>query len=70
MKTISDAQRWIQELKDAGWVRMNLTVFQAPCGCMYRGPYNAWRVMKLLNTRNCPNRHVALTPLISPKTPE
>ncbi len=57
----SDAQIWMKELKDAGWVRLSLTAYQAPCKCIYRGPALAWRVLKLREERvedglkECPN---------------
>ncbi len=59
----SDARVWRKELTEAGWTNyMNSsTSFQAPCGCIYRGPALAWRVLKLREERvedglkECPN---------------
>lgn len=31
-----------RELKELGWVEESLTLYCAPCGCYFRGPYRAW----------------------------
>jgi hypothetical protein len=59
----TDARVWIAQLKAAGWTnyRGSLTNFQAPCGCIYRGPAHAWKCLKLREQRvadglkECPN---------------
>jgi hypothetical protein len=43
---------WIKELQEAGWVKLKHTVWQSPEGGYYRGPYEAWRIMK---NRSKPN---------------
>lgn len=35
----------IRELADAGWRREGLTLWRAPCGCLFRGPARAWEEM-------------------------
>jgi hypothetical protein len=42
----TDPRVWVRELEEAGWTRHGLTLFQAPCGCYFRGPYLAWTEMK------------------------
>lgn len=45
---IQDVDRWIAELKAAGWVRhaTNSEIWIAPSGGWYRGPFKAWQIMK------------------------
>lgn len=40
-----DARDWVRDLKAAGWKQLSLTLYQAPCGCCFRGPYRAWAEM-------------------------
>ena len=42
----SDPQVWIRELRDSGWTEVHSTLWQAPCGCYFRGPYRAWKEMR------------------------
>lgn len=37
---------WERELVEAGWKRVRLAIWQAPNGALFRGPYQAWRMMK------------------------
>lgn len=37
-----DPSRWVADLLAAGWEQMHLTLYRAPCGCYFRGPYHAW----------------------------
>lgn len=39
-----DAREWVKDLNAAGWHpwRGSPTVWLAPCGCLFRGPYRAW----------------------------
>lgn len=34
-----------------------MTLWRAPCGCLYRGPYRAWTVMLAMKAQQmpCPN---------------
>ena len=47
-----DIEKWQRELREAGWKpyrirgRDSITMWQAPSGNVYRGPYHAWRVMQ------------------------
>lgn len=43
-------QQWIADLLAAGWTpyRGSTTVWQAPDGTLYRGPYAAWQAMRAL----------------------
>jgi hypothetical protein len=41
-----DPRTWIAELKAAGWKQIHMTLWQHPDGRYYRGPYNAWEIMK------------------------
>lgn len=52
---------WVKELREAGWTAVRIfhhpsrieavdhvtTLWRAPSGAIYRGPYGAWRQMKL-----------------------
>lgn len=40
-----DVQKWRRELSAARWNEVSRTVWQAPCGCLFRGPYRAWLEM-------------------------
>lgn len=44
--TSADVDRWIAELKAAGWVRKASNIWRAPNGRLYAGPLQAWRIMK------------------------
>ena len=39
---------WVRELTTAGWSRYRgmQTVWRAPNGSLYRGPFGAWKTMK------------------------
>jgi hypothetical protein len=41
-----DVRQWQRELLAAGWKQIHMTLWQAPCGCFFRGPYRAWMEMK------------------------
>lgn len=41
-----DIERWKRELYAAGWVSQRSTVWRAPSGALYLGPYGAWKAMK------------------------
>ena len=43
-----NVEQWIKELKEAGWKRhaTQSTIWIAPWGAWYRGPFKAWCVMK------------------------
>ena len=34
------------ELAGAGWVQESATVWRAPYGGLYRGPYGAWKALR------------------------
>lgn len=34
-----------RELMAAGWKRVRLGLYRAPCGCLFRGPARAWTEM-------------------------
>jgi hypothetical protein len=56
-----DVKSWVKELTEAGWKQLRLTVWQAPCGCIYRGPYRAWTVMLAMKSMSCPNPHSSVS---------
>jgi hypothetical protein len=39
---VNSPERWRADLKRAGWKEIRLSVFQAPDGALFRGPYGAW----------------------------
>lgn len=41
----NDPRQWRRELVEGGWTEVTLTLYQAPCGCYFRGPYLAWTQM-------------------------
>lgn len=43
-----DVDKWIAELKAAGWAKHATisTIWVAPWGSWYRGPFKAWEIMK------------------------
>lgn len=41
-----DVELWERELKEAGWTKLHANVYESPSGLMYRGPFQAWRLMK------------------------
>lgn len=45
MSPADDVVQWARELRAAGWEMQHMTLWKAPCGCLHRGPYNAWCVM-------------------------
>lgn len=36
----------VSDLKAAGWQEIRLTVWRAPGGAYYRGPFGAWKVLQ------------------------
>lgn len=44
---VQDVEKWVRELEAAGWTRVHNTLWQAPCGCHFRGPYMAWHCMTM-----------------------
>lgn len=40
-----DVDRWKRELREAGWAEHRGTIWRAPGGELFRGPYYAWLVM-------------------------
>lgn len=34
---------WMRELSELNWRQVNSTVWKAPCGCLFRGPWRAWK---------------------------
>lgn len=49
-------KQWTQELEQAGWKRHDThsTIWIAPTGVWYRGPYKAWCIMKGIPCVNTP----------------
>ncbi len=43
---MNEYDRWVAELKAAGWVRHHRTLWRSPEGLFYLGPYKAWQVMR------------------------
>lgn len=45
---IQDVDKWIAELKAAGWARHATIgeIWISPDGGWYRGPYKAWEIMQ------------------------
>lgn len=41
-----DVELWERELYEAGWLKQHGNVYRSPSGLYYRGPYNAWKLMK------------------------
>jgi len=49
LATSQDIDLWIRELKAAGWTEWRRpTIWQAPDGKLFRGPYLAWCIMRRL----------------------
>jgi len=50
-----DVEQWIRDLKEAGWHPWNdnPTVWLAPCGHLFRGPYRAWVEMNGTHLADC-----------------
>lgn len=42
-----DPDGWKADLIAAGWVEKSHTIWVAPDGTVWRGPYGAWREMRL-----------------------
>lgn len=40
---------WCRDLEAAGWVEREITIWEAPDGALYRGPYGAWRELQKAN---------------------
>jgi hypothetical protein len=49
MSSSHDIDRWIAELRAAGWTEQSMNVWCSPDGLRYRGPYRAWTVLKMLS---------------------
>ena len=49
--TSEDIDRWIAELKAAGWKPKSPTIWQAPDGKLWLGPHGAWKKMRQGATR-------------------
>lgn len=47
-----DVELWVCELKAAGWVPLRSTLWRAPCGCQFLGPYKAWCEMLKRHAEN------------------
>ena len=43
-----DPDGWKADLLAAGWAEKSHTIWVAPNGAVYRGPFGAWRAMKRL----------------------
>ena len=41
-----EVEMWEEQLRAAGWKRYRMSIWQAPNGAYFRGPYAAWRMMK------------------------
>ena len=39
-------ERWIADLRAAGWREIRLNVWERPDGALFRGPYGAWCDLK------------------------
>jgi hypothetical protein len=48
-----DIDRWIRELLAAGWTQYegHRTIWKSPGGDLYRGPYQAWQIMKQVDVK-------------------
>jgi len=46
INAVYDPDGWREDLLDAGWFEKSHTIWVAPDGTVYRGPYGAWREMK------------------------
>lgn len=38
-----------QELADAGWRKLTAVIWQSPDGGFFRGPFGAWKCMKIIS---------------------
>jgi hypothetical protein len=47
-----DVEGWIRELKAAGWTMKSHTIWIAPNGAIYRGPFGAWKAMKSVEAKS------------------
>jgi hypothetical protein len=45
-ETDNDPDGWRADLLAAGWAEQSHTIWVAPNGAVYRGPYGAWRAMQ------------------------
>jgi hypothetical protein len=43
---VDDPDGWRADLLAAGWAEQSHTIWVAPNGAVYRGPYGAWRAMR------------------------
>ena len=44
---VDDPDGWVADLLEAGWRELSLHVWEAPDCSLWRGPFGAWREMKL-----------------------
>ena len=56
----NEPEQWEKDLREAGWKpyrfhdrRESKTMWVAPDGNIYRGPYGAWRMMQSLRQWSC-----------------
>lgn len=47
----------IAELAAVGWTRHSATVWRAPDGGLFRGPYGAWKALRAQPENNLNNSH-------------
>ena len=45
-------EEMIADLAAAGWERVKTTIWRSPAGSLFRGPYGAWKVMRLNGPSN------------------
>lgn len=64
MSESSDPRVWIRELKQAGWKEAGTMLWQAPCGCYFRGPWRAWQEMKGTHLAD----HIAFGPSLNERS--
>lgn len=41
-----NVELWKRELKEAGWVEVRSDIWECPARLWYRGPFQAWQLMK------------------------
>jgi hypothetical protein len=41
-----DSDRWVRELREAGWTSRGMTIWISPSGLWFRGPFGAWKAMQ------------------------
>ena len=45
-RNLREQDKWENELRAAGWKPRGVYVWEAPNGELFRGPYQAWLLMK------------------------